>query len=61
LICPDLKKEEGFFLRGDQASMISSIFELEINRCTKDILSGLKCKTPTEIEDYINDVQIDVW
>jgi len=51
-----LKAREGFQLRGNQASMISSIFEFEINRCGKDDISGIKCKTPKEIEDYINDV-----
>jgi len=51
-----LKAREGFQLRGNQASMISSIFEFEINRCGKDNISVLNCKTPSEIENYINDV-----
>jgi hypothetical protein len=42
--------------------MISSIFEFEMHRCSKNhSTAGLACKKPKEIETYINDVQIDVW
>jgi len=59
LICPKFEPGEGFFVEGEPISMISSNFVFNINRCTKG--NGHVCKSDKEIEDFINDIQIDVW
>ena len=55
LICADIPKDdEGLFMRGDAASMVSNVFSFEIDRCING--TDIICKTPEEIEEYINDV-----
>ena len=55
LICPDIPEgDEGLFMRGDAAAMVSNVFSFEIDRCING--TDIVCKKPEEIEAYINDV-----
>ena len=61
LICPDLPSSKSMFLRGEQVSSLSDVFAFTIDKCVEGRNAGVVCKSKTEIEEYIKDVQIETW
>jgi hypothetical protein len=60
MICPDIPAGESMFMKGSAASMISSLFSFKIERCDANDTEQ-NCAEPKKIEEFINDVQVDVW
>jgi hypothetical protein len=48
-------------MKGDFYSMISSNFAFQINRCIDGKNPGVVCKKPEEINEYIKDIEINIW
>jgi hypothetical protein len=61
MLCPDLPQGESFKLRGDLMSWVSSNFAFQIRRCIDGAHPGVVCKSKTEIDEYIKDIEINIW
>ena len=63
LICPDLNEGQDLMIKGSKASMKASVAMMEIRKCDKSRSSpgDPTCHIETDINDYIEDMQIDTW
>ena len=60
IICPD--KEEFIELRGDSSSMYLSAMTFKISKCLPEDREGkTPCKTDPEINEFLKDMQVDMW
>jgi hypothetical protein len=48
-------------MKGGPADIISSHFEFEINKCVNETYPDVICKTPGQIDEYIKDIEINIW
>ena len=64
IVCPEIEDGDGFTIKGDLGSMLSKKMNMVVERCnnTARLELGLsECYNKTEIEEYIEDLQVDVW
>ena len=61
MICPDLPDGQDFLLKGGSGDMVSKSFGFYIERCKNVIGSKSMCKTDTEINEFIKDIDITGW
>ena len=61
LICPDLQDGDGFLIKGDSSSLVTESYQFNINRCMKKTKKGEDCHSIENINEWITDVNVEVW